>query len=101
MSFLTPTTHTPHACFYRLVKNLFEMARENKPAVIFIDEMDSLAGARGDNDSDCSRRIKTEFLVQMSGVGHDDTGILVLGATDILWQLDSAIKRRDAPLYHR
>ncbi|KAH7910009.1 AAA-domain-containing protein [Hygrophoropsis aurantiaca] len=78
----------------RLVKNLFEMARENKPAIIFIDEIDSLAGARGDNDSDGSRRIKTEFLVQMNGVGHDDTGILVLGATNIPWQLDSAIKRR-------
>ncbi len=33
-------------------------------------------------------------LVQMNGVGHDDTGVLVLGATNIPWQLDNAIKRR-------
>jgi len=32
--------------------------------------------------------------VQMNGVGHDDTGVLVLGATNIPWQLDNAIKRR-------
>ena len=70
------------------------MARENKPAIIFIDEVDSLCGSRGEGESEASRRIKTEFLVQMNGVGHDDTGVLVLGATNIPWQLDNAIKRR-------
>ncbi|KLO20015.1 AAA-domain-containing protein [Schizopora paradoxa] len=78
----------------RLVKQLFQMARENKPAIIFIDEVDSLCGTRGEGESEASRRIKTEFLVQMNGVGHDDTGVLVLGATNIPWQLDNAIKRR-------
>ena len=78
----------------RLVKQLFEMARENKPAIIFIDEIDSLAGSRNETESEGSRRIKTEFLVQMNGVGHDDTGVLVLAATNIPWQLDNAIKRR-------
>lgn len=82
----------------RLVKQLFEMARESKPAIIFIDEVDSLAGTRNESESEGSRRIKTEFLVQMNGVGHDDTGVLVLGATNIPWQLDNAIKRRCAAL---
>ncbi|KAL1703504.1 P-loop containing nucleoside triphosphate hydrolase protein [Schizophyllum commune] len=78
----------------RLVKQLFQLARESKPAIIFIDEIDSLAGSRNEGESEGSRRIKTEFLVQMNGVGHDDTGVLVLGATNIPWQLDNAIKRR-------
>ncbi|KAJ6509135.1 P-loop containing nucleoside triphosphate hydrolase protein [Mycena vulgaris] len=78
----------------RLVKHLFQMAREMKPAIIFIDEIDSMTGARGDGDSDASRRLKTEFLVQMDGVGHDDTGVLVIGATNIPWQIDASIKRR-------
>lgn len=82
------------SCPHRLVKNLFELARESKPAIIFIDEIDSLAGSRNDTETEGSRRIKTEFLVQMNGVGHDDTGVLVLGATNIPWQLDNAIKRR-------
>jgi vacuolar protein-sorting-associated protein 4 len=78
----------------RLVKNLFKMAREHKPAIIFIDEVDSLCGSRGEGESEASRRIKTEFLVQMQGVGNDMTGVLVLGATNIPWQIDSAIRRR-------
>ncbi|KAF8541923.1 P-loop containing nucleoside triphosphate hydrolase protein [Trichophaea hybrida] len=78
----------------RLVKQLFAMARENKPAIIFIDEVDALCGTRGEGESEASRRIKTEMLVQMDGVGHDSSGVLVLGATNIPWQLDSAIRRR-------
>ncbi|CEP09712.1 hypothetical protein [Parasitella parasitica] len=78
----------------RLVKQLFQMARENKPSIVFIDEVDSLCGTRGEGESEASRRIKTEFLVQMNGVGNDMDGVLVLGATNIPWQLDSAIRRR-------
>lgn len=78
----------------KLVKNLFEVARENRPSIIFIDEIDSLASARGDGGNDATNRIKTEFLVQMNGVGNDVDGILVLAATNIPWCLDPAIRRR-------
>merc|ERR1719367_1363664 len=79
----------------RLVRNLFEMARENKPSIIFIDEVDSLCGARGESgESDAARRIKTEFLAQMDGVGKDTGQLLVLGATNSPWDLDTAIRRR-------
>lgn len=77
------------------VRNLFEMARENAPSIIFIDEIDSLCGERSDNENEATRRVKTEFLVQMNGVGHDDdAGVLVLGATNIPWSLDPAVRRR-------
>lgn len=73
---------------------MFNMARENKPAIIFIDEIDALCGPRGEAESEASRRIKTELLVQMDGVGNDTQGVLILGATNIPWQLDMAIRRR-------
>ena len=78
----------------RLVKQLFTMARENKPAIIFIDEVDALCGPRGEGESEALRRIKTELLIQMNGVGNDSSGVLVLGATNIPWQLDAAVRRR-------
>jgi len=80
----------------RLVKNLFEMARESDGgrAIIFIDEVDSLAGSRSEGESDSARRIKTEFLVQMDGVGKGAGNVLVLGATNVPWELDAAIRRR-------
>ena len=87
------------------------MARDQKPSIIFIDEIDSLASNRSDGENDATRRVKTEILVQMQGlliylnfflniiiifkgVGKDDDGILVLGATNIPWGLDPAVRRR-------
>ena len=52
-----------------MVRALFAVARCHLPAVIFIDEIDSLLSQRTDGEHDSSRRIKTEFLVQLaSGV---------------------------------
>uniref|UniRef100_A0A7S2T4E7 Vesicle-fusing ATPase n=1 Tax=Chloropicon primus TaxID=1764295 RepID=A0A7S2T4E7_9CHLO len=78
----------------KLVANLFNMARENAPSIIFIDEIDSLCSARGDNESEAARRIKTEFLVQMQGVGHNSDRVLILGATNLPYSLDQAVRRR-------
>lgn len=78
----------------RLVKQLFELARANTPSIIFIDEIDSLCGSRSEGENESSRRIKTEFLVQMQGVGKGNDGVLVLGATNTPWELDPAMRRR-------
>jgi len=78
----------------RLVKYLFQLARKKAPAIIFIDEVDALVSARGEGENESARRVKTEFLVQMDGVGTKNTGVLVLGATNTPWELDPAIRRR-------
>lgn len=71
------------------------MARANAPAIVFIDEIDSLCSARSDSESESARRIKTEFLIQMDGVAvGQQSRVLVLGATNLPWALDPAIRRR-------
>lgn len=57
-------------------------------------QIDALCGSRGDGESEASRRIKTEFLVQMQGVNTHDARVLVLGATNLPYALDQAIRRR-------
>jgi len=46
---------------------MFKMARESKPAIIFIDEIDSLLSARTDDENEATKRVKTQFLVEMQG----------------------------------
>ena len=64
----------------KLVKQLFTLAREKAPSVVFIDEIDSLAGKRSEKDNAGTRGLKTEFLVQMQGVGNNTTGVLLLAS---------------------
>ena len=80
----------------KLVNSLFKLAREKAPSIIFIDEIDALCSTRGEGESEAARRIKTEFLVQMQGVGHDnsDRRVLLLGATNLPYALDQAVRRR-------
>jgi len=78
----------------KAVRFLFELAREKQPAIIFVDEVDALCSSRSETESESARRIKTEFLVQMGGVGNNNLGLLVLGATNMPWALDPAIRRR-------
>lgn len=78
----------------KLIKELFKLAQAKAPSIIFIDEIDSMCGNRTEGENESSRRVKTEFLVQMQGVGSKNDKVLVLGATNLPWALDPAVRRR-------
>ncbi|XP_056290812.1 fidgetin-like protein 1 [Pseudoliparis swirei] len=79
----------------KMVRALFAVARCHQPAVIFIDEIDSLLSQRTDGEHDSSRRIKTEFLVQLDGAATvAEERLLVVGATNRPQEIDEAARRR-------
>jgi fidgetin-like protein 1 len=79
----------------KLVRVLFAVAAYRQPAVVFIDEIDSLLTQRKADENEASRRIKTEFLVCLDGTGTSGQGrVLVIGATNRPQELDEAARRR-------
>ena len=93
----------------KLVRILFEMARFYAPSTIFIDEVDSVGTKRHDNEHEASKKVLAEMLVQMDGISEynsndtnmDDNNdeikqkfVMVLGATNLPWDLDDALRRR-------
>ena len=90
------------------------MARFYAPSTIFIDEVDSVGTKRSDGESEASKKVLAEMLVQMDGISELNAGknnneensdsngkeeikpkfVMVLGATNMPWDLDDALRRR-------
>lgn len=77
------------------IRDLFKKARENKPAIIFIDEIDSIGRQRGagiNMGNDEREQTLNQLLAEMDGFAQND-GILVIAATNRKDVLDSALLR--------
>jgi len=73
------------------LREAFEDASANAPAILFIDEIDSIAGAR-DDDADMENRVVAQLLTMMDGLEERDQ-VVVIGATNRVDTIDPALRR--------
>ena len=74
------------------VRELFMKAKQNAPAIVFIDEIDAIGKKRGGKTNDERESTLNELLTQMDGF-EGDSGVIVIAATNKIDVLDEALLR--------
>lgn len=74
------------------LREVFEEATEESPAIIFMDELDSIAAQRGEASGDVERRVVAQLLSLMDGL-EDRSEVIVIGATNRVDAIDPALRR--------
>lgn len=77
----------------RKLHALFEKARAATPAVMFFDEIEALAGKRQYTREATSSKLVSQFLSEMDGFVKNNTGVLILAASNVPWAIDPAFRR--------
>ncbi|WP_335871119.1 ATP-binding protein [Bacillus sp. 2205SS5-2] len=72
---------------------MFETARANRPSVLFFDEVDTIGYSRSKSTSDTMRPLVDSMLTEMESVDTNTDKLLVIGATNMPWDVDAAFKR--------
>lgn len=75
--------------------NIFETARKNTPCILFFDEMEAMGGRREDmtGNNQYMKMAVNQLLYEMDGVEANNTGVLIIGATNAPWDTDPALRR--------
>ncbi|KQO17259.1 ATP-binding protein [Paenibacillus sp. Leaf72] len=77
----------------RNLKDMFDKARSQKPSIMFFDEIDTLGYNRSKSSSSSMRGVIDTFLTEMEGIDTNTDQVLILGATNLPWDVDGALKR--------
>ncbi len=76
----------------RSMHAVFEYAREKSPAVMFFDEIDAIGGNRSGLNS-VVRPMVNQLLTEMDGIEDNNKDLLIIGATNLPWEVDNALRR--------
>jgi ATP-dependent metalloprotease len=74
------------------IRELFNQARAKAPAIIFIDELDAVGGKRNERDAAYVKQTLNQLLTELDGFSQE-TGVIILGATNFPQLLDKALTR--------
>jgi transitional endoplasmic reticulum ATPase len=84
--------HTEMGESEKAVREVFDRARQAAPSIIFLDELDAIAGARGGETHDLMERIVSQLLTELDGMA-DNPNLMVLAATNRREDVDEALLR--------
>ena len=76
----------------KALRDIFEEAEKNAPAIIFLDELDSIAPKRGEVTGEVERRVVAQLLSLMDGL-KERKNVIVIGSTNRPEALDMALRR--------
>jgi len=104
------TASEVNACFYnascaeltsrwvggseKKLQSLFAAAVRNSPSIIFFDEVDSIACKREGDGSIADQRLTNQLLIELDKIFLQQSGVFVIAATNLPWQIDPAVMRR-------
>jgi len=76
------------------LQSLFKTATANSPSIVFLDEIDSIAGTRGHESTIADQRLTNQLLIELDEINTRQTPVFVMAATNLPWQIDDAVMRR-------
>ena len=79
----------------KLISGTFRLAKKMQPVIICFEEIDGFMKKRSEFDQNCNYGLKTELLINLDTILQDDmSSVVVVGCTNVIEQLDDALKRR-------
>jgi AAA+ superfamily predicted ATPase len=75
------------------IKDIFSVARAQKPCILFFDEIDTIGFNRAKSSTDMMRSIVDQLLSEIEGIDSNTERILIIGATNMPWDVDPALRR--------
>jgi SpoVK/Ycf46/Vps4 family AAA+-type ATPase len=77
----------------RNIKDIFTNARTKKPCILFFDEIDTIGYSRAKLTGEHMRPIIDQLLVEIEGIESSTDKMLIIGATNMPWDVDPALRR--------
>lgn len=75
------------------IKDIFSVARAHKPCILFFDEIDTIGFNRAKTSNDMMRSVVDQLLSEIEGIDSNTERILIIGATNMPWDIDPALRR--------
>ncbi len=77
----------------KAVSMVFAAARKKAPSILFFDEVDAIGGNRANLQTGWEKKLISQLLIELDGVGGASRSVMVLGASNSPWEVDFALRR--------